>query len=412
MMHHPPLSLPATDILVLGAGVTGLLAAIALGQAGWRVRIAGILDPRPNARTVALLDGSVTMFSNLGIWDAIAAQAAPLDTMRIIDDTGSLFAAPPVDFAAREIGLEHFGYNVALPWLNAHLGEIAKASKGVELGEVLAIGLEFRRTGALVHFSDGTQVSAQLVVGADGRKSLARLSAGIAAREWSYPQAAITAVLAHGQPHQNVSSEFQTRSGPCTLVPLPPGPQHPHRSSLVWLTEPDRARTLAGMDDGAFAGAVQRQTKYLLGPMQVEGVRGHFPMRGLSAQSNVGPRLALVGEAAHVFPPIGAQGLNLGLRDVADLAGCLTDLGRDPGSAAALAQFSRLRQTDTVMRSMAVDAMNRSLLTSMLPVDFLRGAGLMALAQIGPLRRAVMRAGVQPHRVAPLMRRQSSSARI
>ena len=386
-----------SKILVAGAGTAGLVAAMALAQAGFETCLIGPPDLRPMARTVALLDGSVQLLKSLGLWSAIEPCAAELATMRLVDDTGSLFAAPPVDFHAAEIGLEAFGYNIENHRLVEILADKARQTPGLMLAETRIATIVFGSQEVTVSCDDGAEFRGQLLVGADGRASLARANAHIATRSWTYPQAALTAILAHDRPHHAVSSEFHTRAGPCTLVPLPALADEPHRSSLVWMMRPAEAVQRQAMDDAGFARAVERACHSTLGVMRINGPRGKFPMAGMVAQRCSAPRLALVGEAAHVLPPIGAQGLNLGLRDVADLVVCLTGFPRDdPGAGAPLARYDKLRRADIATRAFGVDALNRSLLSDMLAVDFLRGAGLVALAGIGPLRRAVMRAGIKP----------------
>ena len=417
------------EILVAGAGTAGLVAAIALAQSGFATCLVGPLDTRPSARTVALLDGSVRLLENLGLWDAVAPDTAPLAIMRLVDDTGSLFAAPPVDFCAAEIGLEVFGHNIETHRLVAGLADIARKTPGLELVDQRVAKIVFGSQEVSVTCEDGAAFSGKLLVAADGRDSLARRTAPIPARTWSYPQMALTAVLAHARPHHSISTEFHTRAGPCTFVPLPATADEPHRSSLVWMMGEADAQTRNALEDVAFARAVERQAHMVLGTMQVAGARGKFPMAGLMAQRSSAKRLALVGEAAHVFPPIGAQGLNLGLRDVADLVDCLTAVSRgdhpfdnvptrmplrlDESARLedALSRFDRLRRADIATRSFGVDALNRSLLSAFPAMDFLRGAGLVALAHLGPLRRAAMRAGIQPGRVATLMRPQPANSR-
>jgi 2-octaprenyl-6-methoxyphenol hydroxylase len=227
-------------------------------------------------------------------------------------------------------------------------------------------------------------------------------------RDWTYPQSAITTILAHDRPHRDVSTEFHTRSGPFTLVPLPGG----HRSSLVWVTGEGAARRLAALDDAALGQAVERQARAMLGAMRVDGPRGLVPMRGLAVARPAAARLALIGEAAHVFPPIGAQGLNLGLRDAATLRDVVLAAARDrrdPGARSVLDAYARGRRIDTAARTAAVDLLNRSLLTDLLPVDALRGLGLLAMGQLGPLRRLVMREGVLPRLGAPELMRATRS---
>ncbi|MBA4221133.1 MAG: ubiquinone biosynthesis protein UbiH [Methylobacterium sp.] len=376
------------DIAIVGAGAVGLAAALSLAAAGRQVVLFGQASAPRDGRTVALLDGSWRLLETLGLTEALDAVAAPLAVMRMVDDTGSLFRQPPVEFKAAELGLPAFGWNIE----NAVLVEAMAAKAAAEprirmipqaVTEIAAGADSVRLAG------DGfTPVAARLVVGADGRKSRVREAAGITARDWSYPQMALTAILSHRREHQDASTEFHTRSGPCTLVPM-----SGRRSSLVWLVEPQDADRLAGLDDLAFAREVERRTHSILGAMAVAGPRGRVPMGGLSVDRFAAARMALIGEAAHVFPPIGAQGLNLGLRDVAALRDAIAGAD-DPGTEAALSTYDRSRQADVRLRTGAVDALNRTLLTDLLPADLMRGAGLLALSRIAPLRRLVMRQGL------------------
>ena len=375
------------DIAIVGAGAVGLAATLALAARGREVALIGEVASRRDGRTVALMDGSTRFLDRLGVWDAIAPHGAPLARLTIIDDTGSLLRAPPVSFHAGEIGLAAFGVNVEAATLTRILTEEAARRPGVTLVpspvEAIAIGPQ-----AVTLACANGPIVARLVVGADGRQSLTRESAGIRSRSWSYPQAAITAILSHDRDHRDTSTEFHTRNGPFTLVPLPG-----RHASLVWLTEPARARQLSELDDEAIALAAERQAQSLLGAMRLAGPRGCVPMAGLSVERFTAERVAIAGEAAHVFPPIGAQGLNLGLRDAADLVRAL-DLADDPGDPACLAAYERARRLDVATRTAAVDALNRSLLAGFLPIDMTRSAGLAALSAIGPLRRFVMRQGL------------------
>ncbi|WP_336489415.1 FAD-dependent monooxygenase [Methylobacterium nigriterrae] len=392
------------EVAVVGAGAAGLAAALALAREGIPTALVGRHAPVADGRTVALLDGSVRFLAALGAWGAIAPHAAPLAELHIVDDTGSLFRPPPARFRASEIGLEAFGWNVESARLVESLRMEARAAPGLTLFECDAGPCERGEAEARLALEDGRGVAARLVVAADGARSLLRAASGLAVRDWTYPQAAITTLLAHARPHRDVSTEFHTRQGPFTLVPLPGG----HRSSLVWVMGEGPARRLAALDEPGLAAAVERQSRCLLGSLRIDGPRGLVPMRGLSVGSPVAHRLALIGEAAHVFPPIGAQGLNLGLRDAAALRDAVVAASRDrrdPGARGALAGFARARGLDARLRNAAVDALNRSLIADLLPVDALRGAGLLAMTTIGPLRRAVMREGVLPRLNAPELMR-------
>ena len=325
-------SSPRFDVAVVGAGAAGLGLALALAREGIATALVGRHAPVADGRTVALLDGSVRFLRALGAWAEVAPHAAPLAELHIVDDTGSLFRPPPARFVSTEIGLDAFGWNVESARLVESLRAQARSAPGLTLFESDAVGLERDADEARIGLEEGPAVAARLVVGADGARSRMREQAGIATKDWSYPQAAITTLLAHERPHRDVSTEFHTRQGPFTLVPLPGG----HRSSLVWVTGAGPARRLSELEDADLARAIENQAQAMLGAMRIDGPRGFVPMRGLSVASPVGPRIVLIGEAAHAFPPIGAQGLNLGLRDAAALRDSIlaaTADGRDPGLA-------------------------------------------------------------------------------
>ncbi|MDB5512025.1 MAG: ubiquinone biosynthesis hydroxylase, UbiH/UbiF/VisC/COQ6 family protein [Enterovirga sp.] len=376
------------DVAVVGAGAVGLAAALALARAGCATALVGPAPEGSDGRSAALLAGSLRFLASLGVGPAIADVSAPLASMRIVDDTGSLFRPPPVVFGAGELGLSAFGRNIENAALVRVLAEAARAQPGLTWTEQVATGLGPQ--GAVL-LADGGSVAATLVVAADGRRSRMREAAGITARHNAYPQAALTLVLAHERPHGDTSTEFHTRSGPFTLVPLPG-----HRSSLVWVGRPEESERLHGLDDAALERAVWRASHGLLGRVRIDGPRGLVPLSLLSVDRLGAGRVVLVGEAAHALPPIGAQGLNLGLADVASLARIVADATGGAGlePAAVLQRYGRDRMRDVRLRSVAVDGLNRALLSGLLPADAMRGLGLGLLARIGPLRRAVMRAGL------------------
>jgi len=389
--------------IVVGGGPAGLTAAIALAAGGIDTVLAGRRPAANDNRTTALLAGSVTALATLGVWELCADQAAPLKTMRIVDDTGRLWRAPEVKFEAQEIGLDAFGHNIENRHLVEALERRARALSNLRLIENEVLDIEPGERAVLLALKSGETLQAPLVIGADGRRSLCRDAAGITVEAHDYPQVALTVSLRHSRPHHDTSTEFHTPSGPFTLVPLPG-----QRSSLVWVLDPLDADDLIALDDADLSDEIERASHSILGKVAVEPGRGRFPLTRAKARRFARSRIALVGEAAHVIPPIGAQGLNLGLRDAAaicEVAVAAHKRGRDIGGINALAEYDRLRRTDIGSRTLAVDLLNRTLLTDFLPVQGARGFGLYMLDRIGPLRRALMREGVEPRASQPRLMR-------
>jgi 2-octaprenyl-6-methoxyphenol hydroxylase len=379
------------EVAVVGGGPAGLLCAIALKAAGVDTLLVAPAAA-PDQRTTALLAGSVMALTTLGVWQACRPHAAPLRAIRIVDDTARLIRAPEVLFSAAEIGLDAFGCNVENRHLLAAL-EARVAALAVPRIGAAALAVTAADDAVSVVHAAGT-VRARLAIGADGARSLCRAAAGIATKRHSYPQAALTLNLGHTRPHDDTSTEFHTPDGPFTLVPLPG-----RRSSLVCVLRPEDAQRLLALDDAVLARDVERRAHSLLGAMQLEPGRGLFSLGVETADSIAHGRVALVGEAAHVVPPIGAQGLNLGLRDAAAIAEIVADArreNRDVGATAVLARYATERRADLASRILAVDLLNRSLLTEFIPAQGLRGLSLYLVDRIGPLRRGLMREGVTP----------------
>jgi 2-octaprenyl-6-methoxyphenol hydroxylase len=389
--------------IVVGGGPAGLTAAITLAGAGLSTVLVGMRPKRRDNRTTALFAGSVTALETLGVWPLCAAQAAPLKIMRIVDDTGRLWRAPEVKFSADEIDLDAFGYNIENFHLVAALEQRAGALANLRIVEDEVRSVAPHDDAVTVTLKSGAKLSAPLLIAADGRRSLCRAAAGIAVDERDYSQVALTVCLMHSRPHHDSSTEFHTPGGPFTLVPLPG-----LRSSLVWVLDPAQAEVIAAFNDAELAAEIERASHSIVGKITVEPGRGVFPLSVATAKRFGAKRIALVGEAAHVIPPIGAQGLNLGLRDAAsigELAVAAHRDGSDIGADDVLAAYEKMRRPDVGTRTLAIDLLNRTLLTDFLPVQGMRGLGLYMIDRIGPLRRAVMREGVQPAAAQPRLMR-------
>lgn len=399
------------DVAVVGAGPAGLAAALALAHVGADVALIGPAPPKTSARSLetrsaALLTSSVDLLKALNVWAALSPHAAPLAAIRIIDASRSLFRAPDIEFKASELGLPAFGYNIA----NTVLAEALYARAQAVLPAVIAAsvsGIALDGSQAVLTLSDGAKLSARLVAGADGRRSICRSSAGIEVTERRYDQAAIATSFRHTLPHGNVSTELHQEEGSVTTVPLP----DPSASSLIWVGPLPEVTGLMQRDEEGFADALSERLGGLLGAISDVGARAEFPVAGLTANRLAAKRTVLLGEAAHILPPIGAQGLNLGFRDAAALADCVADAlreARDPGGEDVLDAYARARRLDVMTRTLGVDLLSRSLFTSLPPLQAARGIVLHGLKALPPLRRAVMRLGLTPPTELPTLMRPVS----
>ncbi len=377
------------DAVVVGGGPAGLAAALALALAKVRTALIARRIPYGDNRTTALLGSSIDNLQRLGVWAACEQEAAALRVMRLVDSTDRLIRAPEVRFDCGEIGFAAFGYNIENRRLLAAMETCAERLPNLVRIDDEAASVQIHPDHATLQSKAGVTVEANLVVGADGRHSICRDAAGIEVQRRTLDQAALTFNVGHSRPHNGVSTEFHTANGPCVFVPLPG-----ERCSVVWVNTPPDAARLAALDDEKLSNAIARQAHFHLGEMRVEGPRHVFPLAFEQPMRLAANRVALIGEAAHVVPPIGAQGLNLGLRDaiaIADVAAQELTSGCDPGSAQALARYEQLRKADILARGAVIDLANRTLLADFVPLQAIRAIGMKLLDKVGPLRRFVMR---------------------
>ncbi len=375
--------------LVVGAGPAGLAAACLLAQAGVNtICVAPVAATDP--RTVALMSPSLKLLESIALWTYDFRQhCAPLKQLHLLDDTGNLVSAPDVRFSASEANLDAFGWNIPLAKLMPALRDRA-VEFGVRFVDEDVANYEVQDSGVEALTQAGQSIRASFAVAADGRNSMLRKAAGISASEWSFDQSALVTRFAHSREHEGVSTEWHKLGGPFTTVPLPG-----LRSALVWMDKPAKIDAVMQLSLKDLAREIQLQNHGTLGLISDVETPHSFPMRGVKAECFAAKRTYLVGEAAHVFPPVGAQGLNMSLRD----AGHMVDvvLGHeDAGSDKAMLAYDALRRPDVLPRQLGISLMNRSLLADVMPPHLARAAGLAAVAMVPQLRKLAIREGLSP----------------
>ncbi|WP_375259039.1 UbiH/UbiF family hydroxylase [Citreimonas sp.] len=390
------------DIVVSGGGIAGLAAAAAFGQAGFSVLC---VDPAPpvtdraaegaDMRSTAFLQPSQALLAEIGLWDRLAAHATPLQTMRIVDAGGEA-PEPRVtrDFDAADISDKPFGWNLPNWLLRREFAAHLDALPDVEFRTGTAAQRLFtRESEARVGLDDGTRIRARLVIAADGRNSAMRQAAGIDVRTTRFGQKALAFAVTHDAPHGNVSTEIHRTGGPFTLVPLPDHDGRPS-SAIVWMETGPRADALAAMDVSDFEDAMTERSAGLFGPLRLVTRRAVWPIIAQEATRLSAQRLALVAEAAHVVPPIGAQGLNMSLKDIATLRDLAVAAPERLGDCAMLDAYHDARIGDIRTRVAGITALNRISMLSPQPLRDLRAQGLDALYSVAPVRRTLMQLGL------------------
>ena len=390
------------DILVAGGGIAGLTAAAAFGQAGFSVLC---VDPAPpvtereaqgaDLRTTAFLQPAQAMLARAGLWERLAPHAMPLQTMRIMDISGEMEKSRVRrDFDAADISDQPFGWNLPNWLLRREMAARVEEMPNVTFRPgVAATGL-FTRTGeARVRLSDRDEARVRLVIAADGRNSPVRQAAGIGARTLRFGQKALAFAVTHPIPHENVSTEIHLRGGPFTLVPLPDHEGKPS-SAVVWMEQGREALRLRDLPTEALEATMSARSAWLLGPLSLASQITLWPIISQVADRFAGERLALVAEAAHVVPPIGAQGLNMSLADLAALLELAEARPEGLGDPAMLAAYDRKRALDVRMRVAGVSMLNGVSMLGGQPFGALRARGIEALHGIAPIRRGLMRLGL------------------
>jgi len=383
-------------IVVVGGGVTGLMAATLLAKGPQRELLdITLVDaaPRPvfspendvALRVSAIATGTAAMFESVGAWEYTAAtRVGPYTSMRVWDESDTPESAAALRFDADEFAIEQLGFIV----------------ENVLLQDVLLYQLD--RTDTTLRFENpinklrkatrhyelelesGESLNADLVVGADGARSFVRSAVGIETNEWPYDQTAFVTHLQPEQPHAGVAFQRFLRDGPLGILPLQDG-----RVSVVWSTTPDQANAALAADDATTGRLLSEASDFVLGSLEVAGPKGAFPLLARHATHYVLPNLALIGDAAHAIHPLAGQGANLGLQDAAELAAQISDAigeGLHPGDRPVLRRYERARKGANATMLHFMTGLNRLFTTDSPVLGGLRTVGMRAFNRSGPIR--------------------------
>ncbi|MCK6418865.1 MAG: FAD-dependent monooxygenase [Alphaproteobacteria bacterium] len=381
------------DVAIIGGGVPGLVLAGLLAHAGISVRIIDPQPPadatklKPSSRTVALLNNSLNILAAAGLQDP-ARYGAPLQTMRLVDDSHPKARVIKVDFRAEDLSETQYGTNIPLNILRARLATLHRKMMRITTLKSFTV----QAHSVQLALSDGLQIHAKLVVGADGRKSLIREKSDIPLWKHDYHQSALTFIINHSRPHHNIATEFHRCGGPLALVPLP-GKQ----SSVVWVMPTDEAERTLRLKKSDFESAFQKALGQHMGQVTLVDTPACWPLILLKAKCLTAPRIALIAESAHVISPITAQGLNLSLRDAAALAESIIThvrLGLDAGDPAVLRGYENARRLDLNTRIYGVHSLHQMVSTQSPALRSVRRGGLQLINGIGPLKKMAMKAGL------------------
>lgn len=377
------------DVTIIGGGLAGLSLACLLGQGG--VKTACVERNAPgkdnSLRTTALSWGSQQILDRAGIWQKLE-NACPVEDIRIYDGDSPLL----LSFLSREVEDKPFGWVALNRDLLAAMRARAQEC-GVDLiAPAIVKNFEIGESAVTI-LENGEKIESSLIIGADGRNSFVREWIGVATRAWDYGQRAVLCVVSHENPHHNAAIEHFRPEGPFAALPMADDGET-HRSAVVLTEHGPKRKSLMNLSDEMFEAVLREKFPPEYGSVKAISPRACFPLTFSHAAEYIAPRMALVADAAHGLHPVAAQGLNLGLRDVNELAALVIEAraaGNDPGDAALLEAYQRRRRPPNTAMAAATDALVRVFSNRLPPLRAARRAGVKLLSKSPRARKGFIR---------------------
>lgn len=381
------------DVIIVGGGLSGLSLACLLGKQGIKTVCIDQADPKTqmlDIRTTAISYGSSKILERAGIWQAMLKKACPIEDIQILDGDSPLL----LQFLSNEVDDRAFGWIVENADLRKILMKAAKSLKTVtHLAPMKVADFKVTKDAATATLENGEVLTAQLILGADGRQSSVRKWMDIPTRQWSYKQRAVICCVTHENSHNQIAVEHFWPEGPFAVLPMIDHKKQ-HRSSVVFTEHGPEKKSLMHFTDEEFEIALNARFPESYGTVKMLSKRAVHPLNLIHATSYIGPRMALVADAAHGIHPIAGQGLNLGFRDVDEMANLLGEAhqnGDDLGSDALLEKYQRARRFDNMSMVAVTDGLVRLFSNNLPPVRFLRRTGLKLVSKIRPAKNFFMK---------------------
>lgn len=397
--HEP--NAKTADILIIGGGLVGAVAARALSNAGLSVVVVDGQDPKLataaefDGRASAIAAASKRLLSAIDVWPHLDDKVAPILDIRVADGSSPLF----LHYDHEDVGVGPLGYLAENRHIRSAALNAMESDPNIHFLAPMRVETLIRETNLVTAtLSDGSIVTASLAVAADGRGSKTRQEAGIKTTDWRYPQEAIVCTVEHEKPHGYVAHEHFLPAGPFAILPLKGTPERPgQRSSIVWTERADHAKQFVALNDADFILELSRRFGDFMGKLSVVGPRFCHPLGLQFAVSSVASRLVLIGDADHGMHPIAGQGLNMGYRDVAALVDVLTEakrVGLDIGSAAVLERYQRWRRFDNTLMLAVTDGLNKLFSNDIAPIRLAREIGLGGVNRLPSLKKVLMQSAM------------------